>query len=271
VPLDAMLQDKAGKRILLTVNAKPDAAGARDVAITAIGDDSMLRYVDWVRKNREYVAAKSDGKLAYIHVPDMGANGLTRFETWLYPQADAEGLVVDVRWNRGGFVSQLLLDKLRRPILGYNLARNGGIERYPYARRGGGFVVLTNGFAGSDGDIFPRAVQLEGLAPVLGERSWGGVIGIRGDKPLVDGGFLSQPEYAFWFKSGGWGVENNGVIPDIEVGWTPQDVAAGHDTQLDAAIAEAMKRREANPPLKPPVDHPNDKSRAAFGVTEKSP
>ena len=269
VPVEAMLQGRAGKRVLLTINNKPSLEGAREVAITPPGSEGNLRYVDWVRRNREYVAAKSDGKIGYLHVPDMGANGLVRFETWLYPQQDRDGLVVDVRWNRGGFVSQLLLDKLRRPTLGFDVSRAGGVWRYPAAPRKGPFVVITNAFAGSDGDIFPRAVQLEGLAPVIGERSWGGVVGIRGDKPMVDGGYLTQPEYAFWFRQGGWGVENHGVDPDLVVPWDPKDVAAGHDTQLDAAIAEVLKRVAAAPPLAPPTDRANDKSRGAYEKREK--
>jgi tricorn protease len=264
VPIEAMLQADAGKRVLLTVNGTPTDRGARDVLVTPVYDDARLRYVDWVRKNREYVAAKTDGKIGYIHVPDMGGPGLVAFETWLYPQSDKDGLVIDVRWNRGGFVSQLLLEKLRRPILGYDLTRNGAVSPYPYAQRRGPFVVLTNNFAGSDGDIFPRAVQVEGLAPVIGERSWGGVVGIRGDKPMVDGGFLTEPEFAFWFRQGGWSVENQGVVPDIQVGWSPADAAAGHDTQLDAAIAEVLKRVKENPPLPYPTDPGTDKSRKAY-------
>jgi tricorn protease len=266
VPFDAMLQGLAGKRVLLTVNASASLQGAREVAVTPLGDDAALRHADWVRRNREYVASKTGGKIGYLHVPDMGAGGLVAFETWLYPQSDKEGLVVDVRWNRGGFVSQLLLEKLRRPILGWDRGRGGSLDPYPYAQRRGPFVVLTNEFAGSDGDIFPKAVQVEGLAPVIGVRSWGGVIGIRMDKPLVDGGALSQPEYAYWFRKGGWSVENHGVDPDIAVQWSPEDVANGVDTQLDRAIQEVVKLRDANPPPKPPGadDLPPKKSRDAY-------
>ncbi len=265
-PFEAMLQGLAGTRVLLTVNGAPSLQGAREVAVTPAGDESALRHADWVRRNREYVSQKTGGKIGYLHVPDMGAGGLVAFETWLYPQSDKEGLVVDVRWNRGGFVSQLLLEKLRRPILGWDRSRGGGLDPYPFAQRRGPFVVLTNEFAGSDGDIFPKAVQVEGLAPVIGERSWGGVVGIRMDKPLVDGGALSQPEYAFWFKKGGWGVENHGVDPDIEIQWGPGDVARGVDTQLDRAIAEVVKLRDANPPLQPPGpnDLPPSKSRESY-------
>ncbi len=268
-PIEALLAGRAGRRVLLTVNKIPSLQGAREVAITPAFDDYRLRYVDWVRRNREYVESKSGGKLGYIHIPDMGTPGMVAFETWLYPQADKEGLVIDVRWNRGGNVSQLILDRLRRPILGWDLARHGGVDPYPYARRRGPFVVITNGFAGSDGDIFPQAVQVEKLAPVLGERSWGGVVGIRNDKPMVDGGILTQPEYAFYFNKDGWGVENRGVVPDLIVPWDPADAAAGRDTQLDAAIAETLRLREQNPPPTPPTDRTNDKSRKAYEGREK--
>jgi tricorn protease len=268
-PLEALLAGRAGKRTLLTVSSSADGKGGRDVAITPAYDDSALRYADWVRRNREYVTEKTGGKVGYIHVPDMSRDGLVAFETWLYPQADKEALVVDVRWNGGGFVSQLLLEKLRRPILGWDYSRGGGVYPYPYARRQGPFVVLTNAFAGSDGDIFPKAVQVEGLAPVVGERSWGGVVGIRGDKPLVDGGLVTQPEYAFYFTTGGWDVENRGVVPDVEVGWSPQDVAAGKDTQLDAAIGQLDTLRAQTPPLLPPAKTPGPrKSREDYQKRE---
>jgi tricorn protease len=263
LPPEAMLQGRADRRVVLTVNSKPVLEGSRQVVVTPIYTEYRLRYVDWVRRNREYVAEKSGGKLGYVHIPDMGVNGLVAFETWFYPQADKAGLVVDVRWNRGGFVSQILLEKLRRPIDGWVYTRYGIDGPYPYARRQGPFVVLTNEFAGSDGDIFPTAVQIEGLAPVIGMRSWGGVVGIRADKPMIDGGFLSQPEYAFYFKSNGWGVENHGVDPDIVVPWLPQEIAAGKDPQLDRAIAEALERVKAAPPVPVPDPKPK-KNREAF-------
>jgi tricorn protease len=247
------------------VNSTPTLAGARDVAVDVLGGDGALRYVDWVRRNREAVAAASGGQLGYLHIPDMGMAGLVAFETWAAPQANRKGLVIDVRHNRGGFVSQILLEKLRRPVHGFVVTRTGGYGRYPSAVRGGPFVVLTDGFAGSDGDIFPRAVQLEGLAPVIGERSWGGVIGIRMDKSLVDGGAISSPEYAFWFREGGWGVENRGVVPDQEVIFGPSAAARGDDVQLAAGIRDLLSRldAEALPPF--PADPRPRKDRGAYG------
>ncbi|HEX4826095.1 MAG TPA: S41 family peptidase [Candidatus Polarisedimenticolaceae bacterium] len=260
----AALEGRAGKEVVLTVGSSASKEGSRDVVVKAMDSDKRLRYCDWVRMNREYVAKKTDGKIGYIHLPDMGRDGLVAFETWFYPQLKKEGMVVDVRWNGGGFVSQLVVERMRRDLISFDRSRGGGVETYPQRVLNGPFVVLTNEHAGSDGDIFPAAVQLEHLAPVIGMRSWGGVVGIRGDKPTVDGGMLTQPEFAWWDPKQGWGLENRGVIPDIEVQNLPQDLAKGIDTQLDRAIAEVMKLRDAHPPVKPKFDPIRDRSRKAF-------
>jgi len=182
----------------------------------------------------------------------------------LYPQLDKEGLIVDVRWNHGGFVSEIILERLRRKVDAFGRARGGNLNTYPYRTLNGPFVVLTNQFAGSDGDIFPAAVQIEKLAPVIGMRSWGGVIGIYGIRPLVDGGLLTEPEGAWNDPQKGWTIENHGVDPDIVVENLPQDVARGTDAQLDRAIAEVMKLHDAHPPTKPKFDKVRDRSRDAF-------
>lgn len=263
-PFLAALEGKAGVPVMLTVNKTNAMRGARTVVVTPVGDERRLRYVDWVRTNRAYVAEKSGGKYGYVHVPNMGTDGLVAFETWFYPQLDKQGLVIDVRWNGGGFVSQLLVERLGREVIGFDRARGGGVYTYPARVLNGGFVVLLNEFAGSDGDIFPKAVQLEGLAPVIGMRSWGGVVGIRADKALVDGGVLTQPEYAGWYPKGGWLVENHGVDPDIVVQNLPQDVAKGVDAQLDRGIAELDKQVAASPPIVPDFGPAPDKSRGAY-------
>jgi tricorn protease len=227
-------------------------------------EESALRYADWVRRNREYVAEKSGGKFAYIHVPDMGSRGLREFDKWFYPQLDREGMVVDARWNGGGFVSQLMVSRLLRKLILWDRSRWGGVFTYPYRTLNGPFVVLTNEFAGSDGDIFPAAIQEAGAAPVIGKRSWGGVIGIRGDKPLVDAGMLTQPEYALYHPKRGWAIENHGVDPDIVVENEPQDVARGVDAQLDRAIQELMRLHAEKPPQKPEWKPAPDHSRDAY-------
>jgi tricorn protease len=260
----AALEGRAGKEIVLTVGSGPSKEGSRDVVVKAMSSDKKLRYADWVRQNREYVSAKTGGKIGYVHMPDMGRDGLVAFETWFYPQLEKEGLIVDVRWNGGGFVSQLIVERLRRDLISFDRSRGGGVNTYPQRVLNGPFVVVTNEHAGSDGDIFPAAVQLEKLAPVIGMRSWGGVVGIRGDKPTVDGGMLTQPEFAWWDPKQGWGLENRGVIPDIEVQNLPQDLAKGIDTQLDRAIAEVMLLHEKEPPIRPNFDAARDRSRKAF-------
>lgn len=267
-PLLAALDNLADKDVVLTVNARPDFTGARDVVVRPMRSERRLRYTDWVRRNREYVSQKTGGKVGYLHLPDMGGNGLIAFDTWFYPQIDKQALVVDVRWNGGGFVSQRILERMRRKVLAVFHARGGGTGAYPVRAVDGPFVVLTNEYAGSDGDIFPTVVQLDKLAPVIGKRSWGGVVGIRGDKPLVDGGMPTQPEFAFWDPTQRWGTENRGVIPDIEVTDLPQDVARGVDAQLDRGVTEVQRLMAAHPPAKRDFGGVPDRSRKAFEKRE---
>ncbi len=249
-PIYAAFEGLADKPVVLTVNARPAKDGARDVVVTPLGDEEKLRYADWVRTNREYVAQKTNGTIAYVHMPDMWTDGLVAFNTWFYPQLDKEGMVVDVRWNGGGAISQMVVDRLERQLISWDRQRAGGLSTYPQAVLNGPFVVLTNEFAGSDGDIFPAAIQLRKLAPVIGMRSWGGVVGIRGDKRTVDGGTVTQPEFAWWDAHQGWSLENRGVIPDIEVQARPQDLGRGIDAQLDRAIAEVQRLQAEKPPQK---------------------
>ncbi len=263
-PFVAAFEDLADKDVVLTVNSKPGPEGARDVVVKPLGDDSGLRYADWVRGNREYVAAKTGGKIGYLHLTDMQAAGMTEFNTWYYPQLDKEGMVVDVRWNHGGFVSEIILERLRRRIDAFGRSRGGSINTYPFRTLNGPFVVVTNQFAGSDGDIFPAAVQIEKLAPVIGMRSWGGVVGINGIRPLVDMGLLTEPEGAWNDPRHGWTIENHGVDPDIVVENLPQDLVKGTDAQLDRAIAEVMKLHDAHPPVHPKFDKVRGRSRDAF-------
>lgn len=263
-PFLAAFAARAGKEVVLTVSDRASGGTTRDVVVVPVGNDGDLRYSDWVRRNREYVAEKTGGKIGYIHIPDMWQAGMIEFNTWFYPQLDKEGMIVDVRWNGGGAVSQIILERFRRHVLSWDRTRAGAVTTYPYRLVNGPFVVLTNEFAGSDGDIFPMAVQLEGLAPVIGARSWGGVVGIRGDKSLVDGGLLTQPEFAWWDARQGWDLENRGVIPDIPVQNLPQELASGKDAQLDRAIEEVLQRHRENPPARPEFGPVRERSREAF-------
>jgi tricorn protease len=263
-PFVAAFAELAGKDVVLTVNSKPTAEGARDVVVKPLGSERELRYVDWVRRNREVVAAATGGKIGYVHLPNMMGEGMTAFDTWFFPQLDKQGMVIDVRWNGGGFVSEIILERLRRKVDTFFRSRSGNLVTYPYRTLNGPFVVLTNQYAGSDGDIFPAAVQLEKLAPVIGMRSWGGVIGLNIGRWLVDGGIVTEPEGAWNDPKHGWTIENHGVDPDIVVEDLPQDVAKGKDAQLDRGIAEVLKLVAAHPPVRPDLAPIRPRGRAAF-------
>ncbi len=261
----ALLQDRAGKEVMLTVGKSRDPEESREVVVVPLRSERRLRYCDWVRGNREHVLEISGGKIGYVHVPDMWTDGLVAFNKWFYPQLDREGMVVDVRWNGGGAVSEMLVERLGRKPLAFSVRRGAsGRGTYPERVLNGPFVVITNEFAGSDGDIFPQAIQLAGLAPVIGARSWGGVVGISSMRPLVDGGLVTNPQVAWWDFKDGFGLENRGVIPDIEVQNLPQELAAGKDAQLDRSIDEVLRLHRENPPRRPDFEQVRQRTRAAF-------
>ncbi|WP_425256875.1 S41 family peptidase [Rubrivivax sp. RP6-9] len=241
-PAQSLLVHQAGAKVALTLaDANAGAAGAtREVLVTLLADETPARYRAWVEHNRAWVHAHSGGRLGYLHVPDMMSAGFAEFHRYFATECDRDGLVVDLRYNRGGHVSQLLLEKVARRRVAWNLMRWGQPEPYPDAAAAGPVVALTNEHAGSDGDIFSHNFKLMGIGTLVGTRTWGGVIGIWPRHTLVDGSTTTQPEYAFWFKDVGWGVENHGTDPDIEVDNAPQDRAAGRDRQLEVAVATAL-------------------------------
>jgi len=215
------------------------------------------RYRDWVESNRRFVHEKSQNHVGYIHIPDMGKSGYAEFHRSYLAEYDYPALLVDVRWNGGGHVSGLLLEKLARRRIGYDFSRWFLPSPYPDESPRGPMVALTNEHAGSDGDVFCHSFKLMGLGPLIGKRTWGGVIGISPSHRLVDGTVTTQPEYSFWFKDVGWNIENYGTDPDIEVDIAPQDFARNVDPQLERAIMEALRLIEERPSLEPqPGDRP---------------
>ncbi|MBA3813767.1 MAG: PDZ domain-containing protein [Alphaproteobacteria bacterium] len=230
----------------------------KTVSVRTLLTQTPVRYRDWVEKNRAYVHEKTKGQVGYIHIPDMGAKGFAEFHRGFLSELDRDGLVVDVRFNGGGNVSGLLLEKLSRKRLGYDQSRWWSPMPYPHESPLGPMVALTNEYAGSDGDIFSHSFKMLKLGKLIGKRTWGGVIGMWFRHGLVDGGGTSQPEFSFWFNDVGWGVENYGVDPDIEVEITPQDYEKGIDPQLDRGIAEVLGILKTSPPSKPFLtDRPN--------------
>jgi len=246
-----LLRNKADNPVQLTLNTRPTMDGARTVSYRPITDENNLIYLDWVEANRRRVSEATGGRVGYIHIPDMGAAGIREFIKWFYPQIRKEGLVVDVRANGGGNVSRMLIERLRRKLLAVNYSRTADeANTYPDGVFIGPMVALLDGNSASDGDIFPAMFREAGLGPLIGKRSWGGVVGISGRGPLIDGGGISVPESGLANTKGEFIIEGYGVDPDIEVDNDPKSVLEGHDPQLERGIAEVMAR------LKSPVKLP---------------
>lgn len=219
----------------------PKPGTVRTVTVKTLTAEYGLRYRDWVESNREWVHRTSNGRVGYVHVPNMGPQGYSEFHRYYLSEVNRPGLLIDVRYNGGGHVSQLLLEKLLRKRIGYDANRWGSTMSYPMDAPMGPMAALTNEYAGSDGDIFSHGFKLNRLGPLIGKRTWGGVVGIWPRHALVDGTLTTQPEFASWFQDVGWGVENYGTDPDIEVEIRPQDYAAGRDPQLERAVLEVEK------------------------------
>lgn len=249
----AALVNLAGSEVTLSVVGGDEAP--RTVTVRTLRNESAARYREWVENNRRHVHEATGGRVGYVHIPDMGPQGYAEFHRGYLAEVDREGLIVDVRFNRGGHVSPLLLEKLARRRIGYSVQRWAQVpEPYPHESVLGPMVALTNELAGSDGDIFSHGFKLFKLGPLLGTRTWGGVVGIWPRHALVDGTLTTQPEFSYWFEDVGWGVENYGTDPDIEIDNAPQDYARGVDAQLERAIEEIQKLLTANPPSLPAFD-----------------
>lgn len=225
----------------------------RRVVVLPLDDEEALRYQDWVRSRREHVEELGDERLGYVHIPDMMSTGWAQLHRDLRHAARREGLIVDVRYNRGGHTSQLVLSRLTKRLVGWIYGRhNEEPQSYPQSAPRGPVVLVANEYSGSDGDIINAAIQAVGGGPVVGVRTWGGVVGIDGRFKLVDGTSITQPRYAFWLEGKEWGVENHGVDPDIEVIHSPTDYFSGKDPQLDRAIEEALALLQVSSAHTPP-------------------
>ena len=224
---------------------------AREVTIKPIKSEEKLRYYNWVEERRARVDSISDGKIGYIHIPDMDSFGLVRFAKMFYHQLRKSGLILDVRYNGGGFVSGLILERLRREVVAMGASRTFEEGRAPGGGINAHMITLLNEFSCSDGDYFPYFFREYKLGPLMGKRSWGGVVGIRGYRPLIDGGYYTAPEFSIYSLDGKWIMENEGVTPDIEVDNTPTRMAGGYDDQLDAAIENIMSKLKEDPKILP--------------------
>jgi len=241
-----------GKQTTIKVGSSPEDPNARTYTVEPISSEGSLRYTDWVEANRKKVDEATGGRIGYIHVPNTAFAGMQEFSKRYWPQVDKDGLIVDERFNGGGFIPHFFIDLLRRTSVAYWSNRDGNGFRTPSGAIDGPKCILVNEYAGSGGDAFPYYFQLAKLGPVIGKRTWGGLVGISHSLPLVDGGVVTMPDFGMWNpKTEQWVIENHGVDPDIVVENAPDQMAAGEDPQLDRAIQYELEQLKLNPPKKP--------------------
>jgi tricorn protease len=249
--LYSLFENTANKSVEITVGPNPDGKGSRTVTVEPLADEGNLRNLAWVEGNLKKIQEATGGRVAYVYVPNTAQPGHDYFKRYFFPQADKEGIIIDERFNGGGQVADYYIDHLRRPFISYWATRYGQDLKTPGAAIHGPKVMLIDETAGSGGDLLPWMFHKEKLGPLVGKRTWGGLVGILGFPQLLDGGGVTAPNLAIWVEDGGWVVENVGVPPDVEVEQWPAEVNAGKDPQLEKAIALVLQELEKNPLHKP--------------------
>jgi tricorn protease len=247
----SLFENTANKSVEITVGPNPDGTGARTVTVEPLENENALRNRDWVESNLKKVHQATAGRVAYVYVPNTATLGHEYFKRYFYPQVDKEAIIVDERFNGGGSIADYYIDHLRRPFTAYWATRYGQDLKTPGGAVHGPKVMLIDETAGSGGDLLPWMFRRYQLGPLVGKRTWGGLVGILGYPVLMDGGRITAPNLAFWTVEDGFAVENEGVPPDVEVEQWPADVLAGKDPQLDKAIEIILNELEKNPPTKP--------------------
>ncbi|MGH8298855.1 MAG: S41 family peptidase [Steroidobacteraceae bacterium] len=242
----SLLVGKQGQTVQLTVADSPDGK-RRTLTVKPVATELSLREHAWIKHNRDLVDRLSGGKIAYIYLSDMEALGMEQFIRQFYPQLDKRALIIDDRFNGGGFIDQIVLERLRRVLVGLSTDREWARNSIPQQLIDGPKVCLINHYSASDGDIFPYFFRKYGLGPLIGTRTWGGVRGIRGSWTLLDGGYITIPEDALYGLHSEWIIENHGVAPDMEVRTSPGELLAGHDAQLEAAVRYLMGKLAGHP------------------------
>jgi tricorn protease len=244
-----LLEGTANRQTLITVNARPTLTGARTVSVVPVANESALRQRDWIEANRRKVDELSGGRLAYVYIPNTSTPGYTYFNRYYFAQQHKEGVVLDERYNGGGSAGDYFIDVLTRQRFGY--FNNRAADHKPFTSPSAGIwgpkVLIVNEMAGSGGDLFPYMFRKANVGPMVGKRTWGGLVGTWDTPPLLDGGTMIAPRGGFFDLDGKWAVENEGVAPDIEVELTPKDAINGRDPQLERAVAEALRLLKENP------------------------
>ena len=257
--LYSLFEGTAGRQTLIRVNKNPSPDGSRVITVIPVPSEDGLRTRAWIENNRRQVDKLSGGRLAYVWLPNTAGPGYTYFTRYYYAQQDKDGAIIDERYNHGGQVADYIVNELERKLMGYFVQRDGQPATSPIAGIYGPKVMIINESAGSGGDALPYMFHLRKLGPMVGTRTWGGLVGTLGYPPTIDGGGITAPNLAFYDLSGKWAVENEGVPPDIEVEYTPAEVIKGHDPQLERAVQEAMKLLEQNPVRRVPRPAPIDR------------
>ncbi len=244
----SFFEETAGKSVVLRVGPDPNGANAREVTVVPVDNEFGLRNLAWIEDNRRKVDQLSGGRLAYVYLPNTSVAGYTNFNRYYFAQVDKQGAVIDERFNGGGSAADYIIDYMRRPLLNFFATRDGEPFTTPVGSIFGPKAMIVNEFAGSGGDLMPWMFRKTGIGPLIGKRTWGGLVGIYGFPALMDGGRVTAPNLAFYNLEGQWDVENHGVAPDIEVEQDPAAVRAGHDPQLETAVQVLMEKLEKNPP-----------------------
>jgi tricorn protease len=257
----------AGQQTVIRVGTKADGSDGRDVTVVPTDSEHGLRNIDWIESNRRLVDKLSDGKIAYIYMPNTGGAGYSNFNRYFYAQVDKQGVVLDERYNEGGLIADYIVNVLGQKILSGAIERDGEAIHDPVGAIFGPKAMIINQSAGSGGDAMPWYFRKAELGTLVGVRTWGGLIGIGGYPVLLDGGSVTAPRYAIYGLHGDWEVEGHGIPPDVEVEQLPKDIAAGHDLQLEKAVAVVMEQLKEHPVTTPPIPvYPNFHKDDGLGV-----
>jgi tricorn protease len=253
--LYSFFEETAGRSILLRVGPNPDGSGSREVTVVPVEDETGLRNLAWIEDNRRKVDQMTGGRVAYVYLPDTAQGGYTNFNRYFFAQVGKDAVIIDERFNGGGDIADYVIDYLRRPLLSYWTLREGEDLTTPIEAIFGPKVMIVNEMAGSGGDAMPWLFRKAGIGPLIGHRTWGGLVGhYTNPGDLIDGGFAGSPDLAFYSPDGKWEIENQGVTPDIEVELDPELWRQGHDAQLEKAVAVVTDLLAKNPP--PPKKRP---------------
>src|SRR5262245_13896893 len=263
----AFFEETAGRQIIVKVGPNPDGTGSRDVTAVPIESETNLRRLAWVEGNRRKVDEMTKGRVAYVHLPDTAGAGYSNFNRYYFAQVGKEAAIIDERFNEGGQLADYIVDHLRRPLMSRVATREGADWSSPSGSIYGPKVMIVNEMAGSGGDALPWYFRKEGIGPLVGKRTWGGLVGIGGYPELIDGGSITSPRWALYGLDGDWEVENRGIAPDVEVDLDPAAVRQGHDPQLEKAVEVVMRLLAEHPlaePTRPP--YPNYHTKDGLGL-----